>query len=296
MRERLLVLVLGERVDRAELLAAAVQALDPGLEVGALVVVERLLGRLGLEPELGREAGELAPGLGGAVARLLGADLAARDLLAALLQPRLDLGLLGGARAQLAGELLAGLAVGAQLGLERLDPGGDGRAGACERLGEPLGGGAQRLVARQPRALAVDPLRALGALALRRARPAGARLASAASTWARRSAAGPSSGAARRCSISQPACRSASAASSRVAGRRAGLAVGLVARGVGGLDGLACARSTPASAALLGLRRALDLGDQRVAPVALGQHAVLAAGRHLAQLARGAATRRGRRA
>ena len=36
--QRLLVLLLGERVDRAELLAAALQALDAGVQRGALAV------------------------------------------------------------------------------------------------------------------------------------------------------------------------------------------------------------------------------------------------------------------
>ena len=58
------------------------------------------------------------------VARLLRAHLAAGDLLAARLQPRLDLDLLLRAGAQLAGEPLAGVAVGDQLGVEHLDAGG----------------------------------------------------------------------------------------------------------------------------------------------------------------------------
>ncbi len=65
-----------------------------------------------------------------------------------------------------------------------------------------------------------------------------------------------------------------------------GEAVGLVARRVGGLDLLA-ARLDGRQRGVLGLRRALDLRDERVAPVALGEHAVLAAGGDLAQLARG---------
>ena len=60
VRDRLVVLALGERVDGAELLAAASQALDPGLEVGAGDVVERFLGGLGLEAELRRQPAELA--------------------------------------------------------------------------------------------------------------------------------------------------------------------------------------------------------------------------------------------
>ena len=91
MGDRLLVLALGERVDRPKLLAAAAQALDAALEVGACALVERPVRGLGLESELAGEARELAACVSCPVARLLGPDLAARDLLAALLQPRLDL-------------------------------------------------------------------------------------------------------------------------------------------------------------------------------------------------------------
>jgi hypothetical protein len=70
VRERLVVLLLGERVDRAELLAAALQALDRGAERGALASGSGL-GAARLQAEAAGERGELALGLGGAVARLL---------------------------------------------------------------------------------------------------------------------------------------------------------------------------------------------------------------------------------
>jgi hypothetical protein len=44
--DRLVVLLRCERVDRAELLAAAGEAVDTGGELGAAIVVERLLGGL----------------------------------------------------------------------------------------------------------------------------------------------------------------------------------------------------------------------------------------------------------
>ncbi|HEX2070038.1 MAG TPA: hypothetical protein VHF90_00105, partial [Thermoleophilaceae bacterium] len=56
MRDRLLVLLSGEGIDGAELLAAAGEAVDAGGELGAAVVVERLGGRLGRQAEaLGRD-------------------------------------------------------------------------------------------------------------------------------------------------------------------------------------------------------------------------------------------------
>ena len=74
----------------------------------------------------------------------------------------------------------------------------------------------------------------------------------------------------RASSRARAAARAARSASSRAASAAAtaASALGLGERG------------------LLGLRGALGLGDQLVAAVALGQHPVLPAGRHLAQLAR----------
>ena len=100
------------------------------------------------------------------VARLLRRDLAAGDLLAALLEPLVDARLLGGALAQLGGQLVAGGAVGGELGLEHLEAGADGLAGVLQRSREPLGDGLERLVAGEPAALVLEPPRALGALAL----------------------------------------------------------------------------------------------------------------------------------
>ena len=101
------------------------------------------------------------------VARLLGPDLAARDLLAVLLDARVDARLLGGALAQLGGELLAGGAVGGQLGLEDLEPGRDRLARGLQRGGEPLGhGNAAPRRASSRRALVLELARALRPVAL----------------------------------------------------------------------------------------------------------------------------------
>ena len=79
------------------------------------------VGGVGLEAELGRDGLQLALGLPARSRSCWAAHLAAGDGLAALLERRLDLALARGAGAQLAGEALAGLAVGGQLGVERLD-------------------------------------------------------------------------------------------------------------------------------------------------------------------------------
>ena len=229
----------------------------------------------------------------GVVARLLRADLAAGDLLAALLEAGVDTRLLGRALAQLAGELLAGGALGGQLGLERLDAGADRRRCVASSAAANRAATGCSASSRSSRRRSCSSRRA------RSARSRSARSASrcsvliAASTWARRSALGPSSGAARRCWMTQRAWRSASAASSRArAAARASRSI--------------ASRAASASATLrlgaldlglrgaLGLRGGLDLPDERVAAVALGEHAVGAAGRDLAQLAGAPATRRGR--
>src|SRR5688572_16956063 len=113
--ERLLVLLLRQRVDRAELLATALQALDPGAERAALRVGERLCRRFGGEPELLGERGQLAVRVLGLVARLLGAHLTAGDLLAALLEAGVDARLLGRALPEFGSELLTGGVIGGEL-------------------------------------------------------------------------------------------------------------------------------------------------------------------------------------
>ena len=67
MGERLLVLVLSERVDRSELLAPALEALQAPLQRLALIVAQRLRGGVRLELELAGEAPEDLLGFGGLV-------------------------------------------------------------------------------------------------------------------------------------------------------------------------------------------------------------------------------------
>ncbi len=86
-----------------------------------LLLAERLGGRLGLGLETQRlgDRACLELGLPGLVAQPLGGDLGRGHRLAGRAQRSLDLGLLGRARAQPRGHLLARLAVGGELGLQR---------------------------------------------------------------------------------------------------------------------------------------------------------------------------------
>ena len=79
VRERLVVLLLGQRVDRAELLAPAREALDARAQLLGLLGARapRSAGSAG-EPEPLGERAELLVGLGGLVAHLLRADLGLR--------------------------------------------------------------------------------------------------------------------------------------------------------------------------------------------------------------------------
>ncbi len=72
---RLLVLLLGQRVDRADLGAAALQPLQPAVDFGALLVAQRLLGRGDLLAESLGDRGQLLGGLGAAIAEVGGLDL-----------------------------------------------------------------------------------------------------------------------------------------------------------------------------------------------------------------------------
>ena len=93
--------------------------------------------------------------------------------------------------------------------------------------------------------------------------------------------------------MTQRACRSASAASSRA--RAAARASRSIASRASSASATFCwALLDLGLRGALGLRGDLDLLDERVAAVALGEHAIGAAGRDLAQLARAPATRRGR--
>ena len=294
VRERLVVLGLRERVDRAELLAPAGEPLDPGLQVVDLLVRERLGGRRGLEAQQACEPRELVAGVGGLVAQPLRSDLGAHQRLAVLAQRPLGLRLAGGAVAQALGVALACAAVGGQLGLERLDAVGHRAGDAVQRGGETLGDGDERAVGRgavaQHRDLAGAQLALAGgalgdaalggqlALELCAAHGGGALL--------RRLAA----------LLDEPA------GAAGVLLRGGPLAVGVAQRSVGGLAGAVGLGDRLARALGGGARRVLatdgGLGrrDELVAAVALGQDALLAALGGLPELARPRRSTRGPRA
>ena len=201
--------------------------------------------------------------------------------------------LLRRALAQLGGQLVGGGAVGRELGLEHLEAGADDVARGLQRVRQTVGGGLERLVAGQPAALVLEPPRALLALALGAfgepllglERGLDLRAPLGARPLVGRGAA----------LLDDPA---------RVTLGLGGLVAG--ARGLTRASRSIASRAASASATVglrgldlrlrrpLGLGRDLDLLDQRVPPVALGEHAVGAAGRDLAQLARRRATRRAR--
>ena len=253
VRDRLVVLGLRERVDRARAARAGARAARsaPRSAAGRLVV-ERLLGGLADSPSRSARPRSSSDGVGLLVARLLRADLADGDRLAALAQALLDLGLLGRAGAQRRGDALARRAVRRELGLEHLDPRRDGRAARAP---------APRPAARRPGAAPRSRASAASSRAIRAARSARSRAArsaharSAASSprsWARRTAASPCSGALRRSSMSHAARRSSSAAP------RA-LALGLAQRALGGRRGSRpprARRAAPASTASSAARSA----------------------------------------
>ncbi len=74
----LLVLLLGERVDRPDLGAAALQPLQPAIDVGPLLLAQRLLGGLDLLAQPLGDRGQLLGRLGAAVAEMRGLDLRPR--------------------------------------------------------------------------------------------------------------------------------------------------------------------------------------------------------------------------
>ena len=100
VRQRLLVLALGERVDRAQLLAPAPKALEAALDLLALGVADRRRSRLQLTTEHAPKALQLGTRLLAAIAKLRRADLGVGDRIGQAPKPPLKLGLLGRARAK----------------------------------------------------------------------------------------------------------------------------------------------------------------------------------------------------
>ena len=260
VRERLVVLLLGQRVDRAELLAAALQALDAGVE-------RRALARPGAAPRPARRRGRASSAR--PVSSALGVLRRGRAPAARATSPRVT----SSPRCLSAAWTCASSAAHARSSAASFSPAARSaaarprapRRGArsprrrrSQRARRAARHGRERLVAREPAALVLEPPRALARS--RSARSASRRsVAIADSSWARRSALGPSSGAARRCWITQRAWRSASAASSR-ARAAARAARSASSRAASASATLRLRGLDPRQRGLLGLRGGLDLG------------------------------------
>src|SRR6187549_1529508 len=128
---RLLVLLLGERVDRPDLGAAALQPLQPPADVGALVVGERLLGRPDLLAEPLGDRRQLLRRLGPAVAEVGGFDLRLGQLVGGGFHLNLQLGLLARALAHLLGDRVAVALLAYHRRFDPLDPCPDRRFGGA---------------------------------------------------------------------------------------------------------------------------------------------------------------------
>ena len=190
VRDRLLVLLLGKRVDGPELLAAAVepvQARGRAPRAPRRAAARERARRGG--PGRSR-ARQLALDLGGAVAHLLGRDLGAGDRLAGVAQPALQPGLLVGARAQRLGGLLAAGGVALELLGERVASRRDGARARCRaprRRARRAGERASRSMPARTRSRA--RVRSARSASMRSARRRSARRS--ASSSARRTAPGP---------------------------------------------------------------------------------------------------------
>ena len=284
MLERFLVLGLRERVDRAELLAAALQALDRLVQLGALVRVQRCVGRLRLEAELGRELRQLLLDVLRMVAGALRLHLAARDGLAALAQPAVDAGFFGRALTQLLRELLPRGLVGVELGLQDLDAVRHRGLDRLQRRREPLRDRLELLVALEPLAFVLEPPGPVRALAvgpflqpsLHRDLRLDLRLAIGARALVGRGTA----------LLDDPARVPLGLGGLiALATGGAGLTIDRLARGVG-LGDLRLRLLDRVQRGSLGARDLVDLADERVATVALLEHAVMATRADLPQLAR----------
>src|SRR5918999_3293831 len=166
VRDSLLVLLLGERVHGAELLAAALKPLDAGGEGLAVLGGEGLRSRFRAKAQVPGDGGQLTLDLGRAVAHLLGRHLGGGDRLARLAQAGLDAGFLVGARAQGGRDLLAAGDVRVELGLEGVAAAAHGAAGAVQRSRGALPVASRGLVALDAGAEALERAGPLGTLAL----------------------------------------------------------------------------------------------------------------------------------
>ena len=286
VRHRLLVLLLGERVHRAELLAAAHQALDPCLQLLALLVWQRARWRAPAgSPSRPASSRQVALGVRGGVAHLLRRHLGGGNGLAGVLQPSLELGLLLRAGLQRGGGLLAGGGAGLELLPEGVAPGRDGLACAA-RAQRPHGRRRRRARGRAPLPRPQGGQRSARAPRARArcARRAAAPRAGLRAARARRTASGPSSGASRRRPITPLGAADDLLGLGRLAQRGAQRALGRLACRIGLGDRGAVALHCCAGIGLLG-DGPLGRGHQLVAPAELLEEPLGAAGGRLRQLA-----------
>ena len=186
------------------------------------------------------------------------------------------------ARSRAASALARG-AAGDELGVERVGARGDRRGEPFEHLREARGAGRERLLGAQPAAQALDARGALGPLALGAlgGPPLGPELAGDL-----RPAHGGGALLRRAAALLDPPGGAAALLlgdGQRVRDLAQG-ALGLLAHALGGRDGLLGGRAAVARG-LLGRDGGVAGGDQLLAAVALGEHALLAAVGRLAQLA-----------
>ena len=121
----LLVLLLGERVDRPDLGAATLQPLQAAIDVGPLLVAQSLLGGLDLLAQPLGDRGHLLGGLGAAVAEVRGLDLRLGECVRGGFHLHLQLGLLARALAHLLGDRVAVALLADDLRFDPLNPGAD---------------------------------------------------------------------------------------------------------------------------------------------------------------------------
>ena len=255
------------------------------MQRGRGLLVERLGRGLGRQPEALGEQRELVVGVGRLVARLLRAHLggghAARRARAAGAGSRASSPAQARSRAARSSPAARSAASSASSASTRAPI---ARTTAVERRGEPRGARLERAIGGDPVAQAGDPARALGALALGALGDAalGGQLA-----VDLRAAHGGRAFQRRLAALGDEPRRAARVllgAGERARPVAAG-AVGLLARGVGGAHGLLGELARPPSRASSARDGRVARGDELLAAVALGEHALLAALGRLAQLA-----------
>ncbi len=146
----LLVLALGQRVDRADLGAAALQPLEATVDLGALLVAQRPLGRADLLAEPLGDRGQLLGRLGPPVAEVGRLDLDLGQRVGGGCDRSLQLCLPLGAGPHLLGDLVTVALAADDLALGPLDPGPDRGLGGRDRRSRGVDLSKQFLACRHP--------------------------------------------------------------------------------------------------------------------------------------------------